>query len=197
MNKRDAILAATSRLLALKGFHGFSIKQVADEAGVATGTVYLYFNDREHLIEELHNEMVGRVIGEVSEGHDCNLPLFEQFQCIFRSFWQLFLRDPDILMSRMQFEYLPSECIQRNAEEKRKNFTPLASLFHRGVEQGILKPLPDDILFSLGLEPCFTLARKHIRGCVPIDDATLEQIIRASWDCICVSPTPEAPGSRL
>ncbi|MEX0614479.1 MAG: TetR/AcrR family transcriptional regulator, partial [Methylophaga sp.] len=36
--KRDAILNATLELLASSGFHGFSIKQLAAKAGVATGT---------------------------------------------------------------------------------------------------------------------------------------------------------------
>ncbi|MDF3012757.1 MAG: TetR/AcrR family transcriptional regulator, partial [Cellvibrio sp.] len=37
-NKCDIILAATLNLLASRGFHGFSIRDVAKEAGVATGT---------------------------------------------------------------------------------------------------------------------------------------------------------------
>lgn len=191
MSKRDAILAATLKLLAGKGFHGFSIKQVADAAGVAAGTVYLYFRDREHLIQELHDEMTHYVLDKVSAGHDCNLSLFEQYQRICLCFWQLFMQQPDILLSKLQFDHLPSDPIRQSAAECRKQFSPLSMLFESGRAQGVLKPLPNEILFVLGLEPCFALALKHIVGAVTINDEMLETVIRATWDGICIrNPEP-------
>ena len=38
--KQDAILAAALQLFAQKGFHGTAVPDVAQLAGVATGTIY-------------------------------------------------------------------------------------------------------------------------------------------------------------
>lgn len=57
-DKQHLILQATLELLASNGFHGFSMKQLATHAGIATGTIYLYFKDRESLIAELHNQII-------------------------------------------------------------------------------------------------------------------------------------------
>ena len=57
-DKRILILRAALELLASCGFHGFSMKQLAERAGVAAGTLYLYFRDREELIRQLHLEII-------------------------------------------------------------------------------------------------------------------------------------------
>ncbi|MBE8717298.1 TetR/AcrR family transcriptional regulator [Cellvibrio polysaccharolyticus] len=186
MSKRDAILVATLKLLAGKGFHGFSIKQVADLAGVATGTVYLYFRDREHLIEELHEATITRVIAELSDGHDFSLAPFEQYQRICLRIWQLFMREPDMLLSKLQFDHLPCEVIRQSEGQSLKADSPLWLLFDECKAQGILKPLPNEVLFALGLEPCFALALKHTLGIFPVDASTLEAVIQATWDGICL-----------
>lgn len=186
MSKRDAILTATLTLLANKGFHGFSVKQVADLAGVATGTVYLYFRDREHLIQELHDAMIIRVIDEVTEGHDFSLPYFEQYQRVCLCLWHLFIREPNLLLCKLQFDHLPSEVIRQSEAQSRKYDNPLAELFNNGKQQGILKPLANDVLFTLGLEPCLALVLKHILGTFIVDETTLHAVIQATWDGICL-----------
>ncbi len=52
-NKKQQILHAAVHLLAQYGFQGFSMQKLANDAGVAAGTIYRYFNDKEHLIEEV------------------------------------------------------------------------------------------------------------------------------------------------
>lgn len=184
MNKRDAILEATLHLLANKGFHGFSIKQVADQAGVAAGTVYLYFNDREDLILQLYTEISNRVAAHLFAGHDTQQSLFEQFRQLCLSFWQLFKQKPEILLSKNQFDHLPPDLLRNRYADARATFYPLLAFFDRGREEGVMKNLSDEILFSLGFEHYFALARKSMIGLVEIDDDVLEKTIAASWDAI-------------
>lgn len=51
--KRQLILESAEKLLATDGFHGLSMQKVANQAGVAAGTIYRYFDDKEALIEEI------------------------------------------------------------------------------------------------------------------------------------------------
>lgn len=57
-NKRVAILEAALRVFAESGFHTSTVDQVAEAAGVAKGTVYLYFRSKNELLDEL---VAGRV----------------------------------------------------------------------------------------------------------------------------------------
>jgi len=48
--RRDHILDAATRVFAAKGFNGASIRDVARAAGVADGTIYNYFENKESLL---------------------------------------------------------------------------------------------------------------------------------------------------
>lgn len=50
---RHLVLMAARRVLARAGFAGASIEAIAREAGIASGTVYLHFDNRAHLFGEL------------------------------------------------------------------------------------------------------------------------------------------------
>src|SRR5918996_2480791 len=48
--RRAEILQAALELFSSKGFHDTTMEEVATAAGVAKGTVYLYFQSKEHLL---------------------------------------------------------------------------------------------------------------------------------------------------
>ncbi|MFC3116813.1 TetR/AcrR family transcriptional regulator [Cellvibrio fontiphilus] len=186
LNKCELILAATLKLLASRGFHGFSIRDVAKESGVATGTVYLYFADREDLIKKLHSQIIETVGREVFISVEKEMSLYEQFQGMCRRFWALFQQQPEMILSKGQFDHLPADLLRSRHEEAKVVLEPLFTFFIRGREQQLLKNFPDEILFSLAFEPYFEIARKSLQGFVSVDDTMLEQIIHASWDAIAV-----------
>lgn len=67
--QRDLLAAALERFAA-DGFDGTSVHDVARQAGVATGTVYLYFPSKEHLLLGLRAQFhdgLGRVLTELAE----------------------------------------------------------------------------------------------------------------------------------
>ena len=49
--KRKAILEAAARVFSEKGYIESSIKNITDEASVAVGTFYTYFNNKEEVLE--------------------------------------------------------------------------------------------------------------------------------------------------
>jgi TetR/AcrR family fatty acid metabolism transcriptional regulator len=48
--RRNQILDAATRVFAVKGFHPTTIKDVAREAGLADGTIYIYFENKPALL---------------------------------------------------------------------------------------------------------------------------------------------------
>ena len=49
-DKRELILRAATKLFARRGFFHAQVADVAKEAGVAAGTVYLYFENKDDLL---------------------------------------------------------------------------------------------------------------------------------------------------
>jgi AcrR family transcriptional regulator len=58
--RRAQILAGASRVFARQGFHRTTVREVAREAGIADGTIYLYFASKQELLLALLGQL-GRV----------------------------------------------------------------------------------------------------------------------------------------
>ena len=65
--RRQAILDAALSVFAERGFEAARLDDVAARAGVAKGTLYLYFRDKEALFEELVRGAVTPIIEAVSQ----------------------------------------------------------------------------------------------------------------------------------
>jgi AcrR family transcriptional regulator len=61
--RREAILAAALGEFSAQGFSAARLDDVAKRAGVAKGTIYLYFRDKEELFEELIRSVLAPVVG--------------------------------------------------------------------------------------------------------------------------------------
>jgi len=184
MDKRSAILDATLNLLSKKGFHGFSIRDVAKESRVATGTVYIYFADRDDLIKQVYSRIVDDVANHLTLSADLTVSIEQEFANLSRKFWVFFQQRPEVLLSKIQFDHLPPDILRSHHQEAKSKLGHLFNFFARGIKSGKLKKLPDEILFSLGFEPLFEIARKRLLGLIDVDDKMLGHIIACSWAAI-------------
>ncbi|MFO7659680.1 MAG: TetR/AcrR family transcriptional regulator, partial [Candidatus Cloacimonadaceae bacterium] len=58
VDKRKEILSSAIDVFARKGYSKANIKEIADKAGVATGTVYLYFQNKDDLLLQSMKSMM-------------------------------------------------------------------------------------------------------------------------------------------
>lgn len=66
-DKRDRILKAAVKVFARAGFHATRVSEVAKAAGVADGTIYLYFKSKEELLTSLFEDRVEKLLAHVKE----------------------------------------------------------------------------------------------------------------------------------
>ncbi|MGV1098298.1 TetR/AcrR family transcriptional regulator [Thiovibrio sp. JS02] len=64
-DKHSKILEAAIKVFARKGFFNARISDIATEAQVADGTIYLYFNNKYDILISLFEEEIGKIILEV------------------------------------------------------------------------------------------------------------------------------------
>lgn len=60
--KFELILEAALKVIAENGFHGSQISKIAKEAGIADGTVYLYFKNKEDILISLFQQRLGELV---------------------------------------------------------------------------------------------------------------------------------------
>ncbi len=62
LDKRERITDAAILVFANKGYHAARVSDVAKQAGVADGTIYLYFRNKEDLLLSIFEEKMGMLI---------------------------------------------------------------------------------------------------------------------------------------
>ncbi len=65
--KRERILDAAVKVFAAEGFYGAKVSQIAAAAGVADGTIYLYFKSKDELLISLFEDRMDRVLATLRE----------------------------------------------------------------------------------------------------------------------------------
>ncbi len=66
-NKHQKILNAAIKVFGLKGFFNARISDIAKEAKVADGTIYLYFNNKYDILLTLFEEEIGKLINQIRD----------------------------------------------------------------------------------------------------------------------------------
>jgi AcrR family transcriptional regulator len=67
VDKRRSILDAAIRVFARQGFHSTRVSDIADEAGVAYGLVYHYFDSKDEVLNELFTERWSVLLAAIEE----------------------------------------------------------------------------------------------------------------------------------
>jgi len=66
-DKRERILKAAVKVFAKSGFYATRVSEVAKAAGVADGTIYLYFKSKDELLVSLFEDRVERLLAFMRE----------------------------------------------------------------------------------------------------------------------------------
>jgi len=184
-DKRKAILESSLELIALKGFHGTSMKQIASNANVAAGTIYVYFENKNVLIHELFIEIRKELNDIIFGGFNSEIGFKENFMILWNEVLEYYLTYPLKYNFLEQFSNSPfiNDVI---LEEGIVALAPAYSLFRDAQKEGILKSLPISALIALTHGPIVALVKMNNIGEINIEEQIDKtQFGEALWLSIC------------
>lgn len=148
MDKRDLILNAALQLFVDNGFHGTATGKIAQEAGVANGTLFQYFKTKDDLVIALYIHIKDELAEYISKSTTDNSDIKETLKTLVLSSLYWALDNPVKFRFIQQFHTSPylgkieQDVIHKQVE-------PHLILIQKGIKQGVLKPLPADLIYSL------------------------------------------------
>ena len=184
VDKRDAILAAALRLIARFGLHNTPMSAVAREAGVAVGTVYLYFPSKEAMINALYlhvledrNRSLFQDVGQRTESAaDPRAALWEAWHALAR--WHLEHEEGSNLIAQCRASGILSE--ETRAAEQRTDARGLV-LYEQAIEQGHLRRMSRYVFWALLAGPVYALVQMRDAGETEITDEILRATFEGVW----------------
>src|SRR5512133_3376862 len=183
-DKRSEVMQAALELIAARGFHGATMAEIAEKAGVAAGTIYRYFENKDVLITELHRELEERIMAVLQKDYPCRRPLRERFLYLIQSLLRYFIEHPLHFRYMEQYFNSPFGITMHRDKLLGKSGNPdlVREIFEEGIAQQILKDFPVFVLFSLAFGPMISLLRDHVLGFITLKDDLIERITEACWD---------------
>jgi TetR/AcrR family fatty acid metabolism transcriptional regulator len=94
--KRERILEAAIKVFAAEGFYNAKVSQIAHEAGVADGTIYLYFKSKDDLLINLFEDRMERVNANLREAIDTESTAVARLRRIVKLHLQLVEQNRDM-----------------------------------------------------------------------------------------------------
>ena len=191
-DKRELLLQATLELVAKQGFHGAPCAAIAEQARVAAGTIYRYFENKDVLIVALYTELEGRITARLMDGYVADRPISDRFMHLAMGVLDYFITHPLEFKYIEQFHNSPygtdfrRDKLLGNTESGDSNCKCdiYKQLFTEGVELQVIKNLPMPVLFDLAFGPIVSVARNHILGFIQLDNLLIQQIAKACWDSL-------------
>jgi TetR/AcrR family fatty acid metabolism transcriptional regulator len=97
VDKRRQILDAGIRVFARQGFHSCRVSDIADEAGVAYGLVYHYFNSKDQVLIELFTERWSLLLAAIEEIDAQPISGRQKLDAVARFIIDSYRHDPELM----------------------------------------------------------------------------------------------------
>jgi TetR/AcrR family transcriptional regulator, fatty acid metabolism regulator protein len=97
VDKRRLILDAAVRVFARQGFHTCRVSDIADEAGVAYGLVYHYFQSKDEVLDTLFLERWNVMLEAIRETDGQDVPARDKLYAIASFIIESYRHDPDLM----------------------------------------------------------------------------------------------------
>jgi TetR/AcrR family transcriptional regulator, fatty acid metabolism regulator protein len=94
VDKRRQILDAAVTVFARQGFHATRVSDIADEAGVAYGLVYHYFNSKDQVLNELFLERWSLLLAAIEEAEKTDASHREKLAMVAGFIFESYRHDP-------------------------------------------------------------------------------------------------------
>lgn len=142
--RRQQIMVAAKRVFSDKGFNKATMEDIAQEAELSPGTLYLYFKNKEELYASLSLRILQYLLIRVEHVNDDNeADPEEKLKALMDAMYDVYEFDPLIIIN--MFHLQSSETLRNLSPQlmeeiktlSRKSLGSIAKIFEQGVEQDL------------------------------------------------------------
>ena len=133
MDREAEILAAAARMFREKGYHGTSVRDIAESVGLLKGSLYHYIRSKEELLARLFEGALAETLGELERIADREGPARERLRDMVRVYVMAVTDNLDaVALYLREWRALPPPHLARVRTRRRS----MRTLFERVIAEG-------------------------------------------------------------
>ncbi|WP_055069550.1 TetR/AcrR family transcriptional regulator [Clostridium massiliamazoniense] len=182
-NKLINIFNATLELINESGLSGTSMSKIAKRANISSSTIYVYFENKEDLLLKLYLRVKNKMNFEMYKNIDESDSFEVVYETVLKKFINFISNNKDYFLFMEQFQNSP--IIQSISKEDTNEIViPLNKLYSSGKKQGAIKDIDNNLLIIYTFYPAMQFVKDYFNGKVDLNEETIDQIVKLSWDAI-------------
>lgn len=180
----QSIQEATIRVIARKGMAAATMQDIADEAGVAKGTIYLYFRDRDELVEKTFETAMAQLMERIDAALERNAPIEDKLRAVMSAKLSFFTQHREFFRLYLSLRMPEGSSAQQRRHKQtcqpqyRQRAQRLAGELEKAIDRGEIRPVDPYRLAIFIIEGSTALILERLSEDVPPDEqADVEFIV--------------------
>ncbi len=172
-SKRQAIIEAALDIFAKQGYEETTIAQIAAAAGVAVGTVYLYFHNKREIYTQASIDWTNKLGAALRDPRILSLPIRQVPRAMIETVFRLCHRNSN-MMSIFQVDIQSPEELQQHKDADGAITDAVDAFLRSTIENGLLAPF-DTLMYAKIL---FGMVHSALFECFCVQQGRDEEAIR-------------------
>ena len=179
MSKKSIVLQTTLELITKQGIGATTLSEIIKESGVANGTVYHHFKNKEEIITELYL-MLAKDFGTVVMRNVVANDTKKQFYTMWENLFHYFANNPLAFIFSEQIAR-SMDIPQELKDQSRQYYKEIEEYFRNGIQQKVFKPYNTLVMEELFFGNVVALVKIHENESIKLLDKHIAQAIEISW----------------
>ena len=139
-DKHRRILEAAIKVFARNGFYNSKVAEIAREADVADGTIYLYFKNKDDILISLFEDKMNEIIAQLNSRLEGMTDPIEKIRVYIRAHFEM-VRDHHDLMEVITVELRQSAKFMKEYDNKQfmRYLNILSDIIREGKDSGLIR----------------------------------------------------------
>ncbi|MEM6348304.1 MAG: TetR/AcrR family transcriptional regulator [Bacteroidota bacterium] len=181
--KEQAVVDAAIQLINQYGIEGLSMSKLAKLAGVSPATLYIYYANKDDLLNQLFVKVRREFAQAIFAGFDPQMDFTQGFQLLWENHYRFAREHSDAFWF---LEQSANSVAVREMDPKQESrwLAPMDMFLHFGHEAGVFKDLNLMMFRAFAFAPILQLVKAELRTGTALTDHDLAAARQLSWGVI-------------
>lgn len=177
------------RVIARKGMAAATMQEIAEEAGVAKGTIYLYFRDRDELVEKTFETAMEKLFVQIDDALDRDMSFEEKLRAVMSAQLTFFSQNREFFRLYLSLRMPEGTPAQQRKQQRacrpqyRQRVDKFADVLKQAIARGELREVDADRLSLFIIEGSTAVILERLtEKTSPVETADVELLVSLILD---------------